>query len=296
MDSGRTGVAIIADQTEIAWTDSTFNPWWGCTKVGPGCDHCYAEALDKRTGGDHWGLHSAPRIMSDENWKKPIRWNKKTIEPRKVFCGSMCDVFDNNAPAGQRERLWELIRQTPNLQWQLLTKRVGNIKKYLPEDWGNGYPNVWLGITVVNQEEADRDIPKLLQIPARVRFLSMEPLLEAINLSHMDVESGGCKEWCQINCLTGNHTDMGRPCPSVPSINWVIVGGESGHHARPFVLGWAKDIVRQCKAAGVPVFVKQVGANPTNREGEQCPHIRDRKGGNMNEWPEILQAREFPII
>lgn len=283
----------MAEETEIAWTDSTFNPWWGCTKVGPGCDNCYANALDKRTGGDHWGAHTTPRTMSDENWKKPLRWNKQaaTTGPRKVFCASMCDVFDNNAPAGQRERLWDLIRQTPNLQWQLLTKRVGNIRKYLPADWGNGYSNVWLGITVVNQEEADRDIPKLLKIPARVRFLSMEPLLERVDL--YDVH------WPEYHANFPENDDISDARSVLhlvegTRIHWVIVGGESGPGARPFALGWAKDIVRQCQAAKTPVFVKQLGTNPTNREGEPCPHIKDRKGGDINEWPEMLQVREFP--
>lgn len=282
----------MAEKTEIAWTDSSFNPWWGCTKVGPGCDNCYANALDKRTGGDHWGAHTTPRTMSDENWKKPLRWNKQaaTTGPRRVFCGSMCDVFDNNAPAGQRERLWELIRKTPNLQWQLLTKRVGNIRKYLPADWGDrNYPHVWLGITVVNQEEADRDIPKLMQIPAAVRFLSMEPLLSRVDLC----------EIFRIWWHQGTRSFVGYsedPGPGVRrEIDWVIVGGESGPGARPFALGWAKDIVRQCQGAGVPVFIKQLGANPTNREGEPCPHIKDRKGGDINEWPEILRVREFPL-
>jgi protein gp37 len=108
----------MAETTEIALTDSTFNPWWGCTNVGPGCDHCYAQALDKRTGGSHWGIGTAPRVMSGDNWSKPIRWNKKARASdirHKVFCGSMCDVFDKNAPEGQRDRLWQLISSTKML-------------------------------------------------------------------------------------------------------------------------------------------------------------------------------------
>ncbi|MGD8911282.1 MAG: DUF5131 family protein, partial [Candidatus Thiodiazotropha sp.] len=124
----------MAEKTEIAWTDSTFNPWWGCTKVGPGCDQCYAEALDKRTGGSHWGKGSSPRILSADNWDKPKRWQRQAEKdgtPRKVFCGSMCDWADKNAPAGERDRLWNLIRETPALRLQLLTKRAPNIEKYL---------------------------------------------------------------------------------------------------------------------------------------------------------------------
>lgn len=188
----------------------------------------------------------------------------------RVFCSSLADVFDNEAPEGQRERLWRLIEATPHLDWLLLTKRIGNALKMLPDNFYHAtYPNVWIGATVVTQEEADRDIPKLLSIPAAVRFLSMEPLLESVAITHYLSPRGA-------------------------AVQWVIVGGESGQKARPFVLGWGKDIVRQCRGTGVPVFVKQVGAHPTNREGERCPHIRDRKGGDMAEWPEDLRVREFP--
>ncbi|MBV2125721.1 MAG: phage Gp37/Gp68 family protein [Candidatus Thiodiazotropha sp. (ex Ctena orbiculata)] len=223
----------MADHTEIAWTDSTFNPWWGCAKVGPGCDHCYAEALDKRTGGHHWGLKSTPRVMSDEYWKKPLQWHRKAIaenSSRKVFCGSMCDWADKNAPAGQRERLWEIIKQTFCLDWQLLTKRAPNIEKYLPEDWEPiTYPNVWLGVTVENRRHGLRRIDVLRDIPAKIRFLSVEPLLEDLG---------------KVN-LTG--------------IDWVIVGGESGHHARKMEPDWVNNLMHECERQGVPFFFKQWG-------------------------------------
>ena len=206
----------MATTTQISWTDHTFNPWWGCTKVSPGCDNCYAEILDKRFGGNHWEK-AAPRIMSDENWKKPHTWNKKYPDS-KVFCGSMCDVFDKNAPEGQRDRLWETIHETPQLQWQLLTKRAPNIEKYLPSDWGNGYKNVWLGVTVEDHKHGLPRIDILRQIPAKTRFLSIEPLLEDIG---------------EIN-LSG--------------INWVIVGGESGKNARPIFFQWVDSIRKQCKS------------------------------------------------
>ena len=218
----------MADKTEISWTDSTFNPWWGCSKVGPGCDNCYAEALDRRTGGKHWGPGTKPRTLSDNNWHKPLKWNKATAR-RKVFCGSMCDWADKNAPEGQRARLWELIRATPRLDWQLLTKRAANIADCLPTDWGGGYSNVWLGVTVEDIKHGLPRIERLRAIPARVRFLSIEPLLE--NLGPID--------------LAGIH--------------WVIVGGESGPGARPMQPGWARAICRQCEAAGVPFFFKQHG-------------------------------------
>ena len=167
--------------SKIAWTHSTFNPWVGCSNVGPGCDHCYAEAMNKRWGNDNWG-HDIPRRRTNvKYWAQPIRWNiaaQKSGERRRVFCASMADVFDNEVPLEWRVDLFDLIRATPYLDWLLLTKRIGNVSKMLPPDWGYGWPNVWLGITVVNQEEVDRDIPKLAAIPAWIKWLSMEPLLE----------------------------------------------------------------------------------------------------------------------
>jgi protein gp37 len=134
----------MAETTGIKWTDSTFNPWVGCTKIAPGCDHCYAEAGNRRFGGTQWV--SGPKVTRPDNWKAPVNWNKKATKPHLVFCGSYCDWADKNAPEGARERLWDLIRATPRLRWQLLTKRAPNIREYLPIDWGSGYRNVWLGV------------------------------------------------------------------------------------------------------------------------------------------------------
>lgn len=227
----------MAENSNIAWTDNTFNPWWGCSKVGPGCDHCYAEEMDKRFRGDHWGVNALPRKMSADNWRKPLRWQKaaeKTGKPVRVFCGSMCDWCDKNAPEGQRDRLWRLIRETPMLQWQLLTKRAPNISKYLPDDWNDGYPNVWLGVTVENKKHGLKRMEVLREIPARLRFLSIEPLLE--DLGAID--------------LSGFH--------------WVIVGGESGPHARPMKAQWVRNIQAQCKDQGAPFFFKQWGGRRNN--------------------------------
>lgn len=243
----------MAEKTEIAWTDSTFNPWWGCSKVGPGCDHCYAEALDKRTGGDHWGATKTPRTMSADNWRKPARWQRiaeATSARRRVFCGSMCDWADKHAPDGQRDRLFKLIRETPNLDWQLLTKRAPNISRCLPPDWGSGYENVWLGVTVENRKHGLPRIEHLRRVPALVRFLSIEPLLE--DLGVID--------------LTGIH--------------WVIVGGESGHGARPMESAWVANIKRQCEAAGVAFFFKQWGG----RHGNGGCLIDN---GEVKQWPAV---------
>jgi protein gp37 len=166
----------VAERSSISWTHSTFNPWIGCTKVSPGCDHCYAEALDNRHrwGGEaHWGAGVPRRRTSLSNWKLPEKWERKakaTGERHLVFCASLADVFDNEAPEGAREDLWQLIRATPHLTWQLVTKRIGNAARMLPADWGAGYPNVWLLSTIVNQEEADRDLDKLLAVPARAAW------------------------------------------------------------------------------------------------------------------------------
>lgn len=226
----------MADKTDIAWTDSTFNSWWGCSRVSPGCEHCYAEALDTRTGGDHWGPRKTPRVMSEENWRKPGRWNKEHGafftehgRRRRVFCGSMCDWADKLAPQGQRDRLWHLIQTTPNLDWMLLTKRAPNIVKYLPEDWDGGYANVSLGVTVDDRRHGLPRIDILRKIPAKMRFISIEPLLE--DLGHVD--------------LSG--------------IDLVIVGGESGPQARPMHPAWVRSLREQCEQTGVSFFFKQWG-------------------------------------
>lgn len=222
----------MGDSTEIAWTDSTFNPWWGCAKVSPGCAHCYAEAFDRRTGGDNWGAGKTPRVMVPRYWSQPIKWQREAEQTgirRRVFCGSMCDWAAVEGPASERSRLWEVIRQTPMLDWQLLTKRADRIAELLPSDWGAGYPNVWLGVSVENREHGVPRIDLLRKIPAAVRFLSCEPLLG--DLGELDLEG----------------------------IGWVIVGGESGSNARTMSVLWVLDIKDQCDRHGVPFFFKQWG-------------------------------------
>ena len=258
----------MAENTAIEWCDHTFNPWEGCQKVGPGCDNCYAEARDLRfTGGTHWGPNAPRRLTSQANWAKPIKWNREAaasgIRPR-VFCASLADVFDNAVDPAWREDLWRLIAATPNLDWLLLTKRPSNIGKMLPTfaHWGNGWPNVWLGCTVVNQGEADRDIPKLLQIPAAVRFLSIEPMLGPIDLTWAFADARtGCCHVCgfRTNTLNGKCPNDGSAIFDDIGIDWVIVGGESGPHARPMHPDWARSLRDQCAAAGVPFLFKQWG-------------------------------------
>lgn len=276
----------MGETTKIQWTDKTFNPWWGCTKVGPGCDHCYADAFDRRTGGAHWGTGVPRRRTSSSYWDAARRWERNAQfsgERPWVFCGSMCDVFDNEIDPAWRTDLFGLIGLTPHLRWQLLTKRIGNAAKMLPppELWQNAYQHVGIMATVVNQEEADRDIPKLLALKESHRVtwvgLSCEPLLGPTDL----------------RLYMPNELWDGLPSWKQPELDWVIVGGESGPQSRPFVIGHAREIVHQCQAANVPVFVKQLGAQPVNREGQ--PHrLRDRKGGDITEFPPDLQIREMP--
>lgn len=260
----------MAENTKIEWADHTFNPWTGCTKVSPGCDGCYAEAWAKRSGTVQWGPGAARRRTTAANWRLPLKWNAQAAaEGRRlrVFCASLADVFDNEVSPEWRADMFELIAATPHLDWLLLTKRVGNAHRMLdltmdaidrrqalgtakverlPWPWSN----VWLGATVVNQEEADRDIPKLLAVPARVRFLSVEPMLGPVDLSiplnvcQFDERSA----WSPRN-LRSHDTGL----------HWVICGGESGPHARPMHPDWARSLRDQCAAAGVPFLFKQWG-------------------------------------
>jgi protein gp37 len=245
----------------ISWTNFTFNPWWGCAKVSPGCQNCYAETLANRFGVV-WGLNAIRKPASENVWAQPIKWNKaaqKAGKRAKVFCASMADVFDDNTPEGSRPRLFELIKNTPWLDWQILTKRPENILKYLPEDWGDGYKNVWLGTTVENQYMADIRIPIILDVPAVTRFISMEPLIGGVNLSSIPANckplEGKIGQWDYFNCLSGfpddDNCSHGEELEQeFPKINWVIVGGESGHNARPMKESWAIDILDQCVQSG----------------------------------------------
>jgi protein gp37 len=247
----------VAKNTKIEWTDHSFNPWTGCTKVSPGCDHCYAEGWAKRSGTVRWGADEPRRRTTEANWRQPVKWNQEARAAGKrarVFCSSLADVFDNEVPEDWRHDLFDLIDATPHLDWLLLTKRIGNakgmIERIVPSmiecDHGAWpWPHVWIGATVVNQEESDRDIPKLLQVPARVRFLSVEPMLGPIDLVPY------------IHCDVGN------------AIDWIICGGESGPGARPMHPDWARSLRDQCKGAGVPFLFKQWGEWREPAEGEQ---------------------------
>jgi protein gp37 len=226
----------MAKYSPIEWTHHTFNPWWGCTKVSPGCKNCYAEIFSHRIGQDIWGPRADRRFFGDAHWREPIKWNREAARAdtrRRVFCASMADVFENRTElAPVRERLWQLIADTPALDWLLLTKRPEHALTYAP--WGRAWPeNVWAGVTAENQRWAGKRIPLLLQIPTLIRFVSCEPLLGPVDLS----------KW-----ITGERR-----------ISWVIAGGESGHKARPMNPEWARALRDQCRAAAVPFHFKQWG-------------------------------------
>lgn len=258
----------MSANTKIEWADHTFNPWIGCTQVSPGCDNCYARAWDRRFAvsghARRWGPGVPRQRTADSTWAMPVKWNKQAAAAGvryRVFCASLADVFDNEVPAKWRMDLFTLIHATPHLDWLLLTKRIGNVMPMCSGDslmFDMIQERVWLGATVVNQEEADRDIPKLLAVPARVRFLSMEPLLGTVDIGLMcenwsddivmDPETGA-RECCKKCDYTGIGND----------IDWVIVGGESGPNARPMHPDWARALRDECQAAGVPFFFKQWG-------------------------------------
>jgi len=261
----------MSENSKIEWTDHTFNAWEGCQKVSPGCDHCYAETRNARFGGGqavNWGPGAPRRRTSPANWRKPIAWNAAHDEffashgrRQRVFCASLADVFDNAVDPAWRRDLFDLIELTPNLDWLLLTKRIGNVFRMVADakvhDWLLGQRNVWLGATITSQAEADRDIPKLLAVPARRRFLSMEPLLGPVDLTRIDID--GHRELYPLVGSTGCEDDDGNPMSDLPALDWVIVGGESGPGARPMHPHWARDLRDQCAAAGVPFLFKQWG-------------------------------------
>jgi protein gp37 len=330
----------------IEWTDSTFNPFIGCTKVSPGCDHCYAEQLmDRRLGRVRWGAGQARVRTSAAYWRQPERWDKadfracgfcgwrgeidtlvddgcpscrrhEKLNParRRVFCASLADVFDNEAPEAWRADLLNLIADTPNLDWLVLTKRVGNAQRMLDEyvasdghpseKWDRGWPNLWLGVTVCTQQEADRDIPKLLATPAAVRFVSCEPLLGDIRLgSYLQRSPSAAFAAGRVTEDMPAWTRIGST-----AIDWVIAGGEYGPGARPMHPDWARSLRDQCQAARVPYFFKQwgewlpmlghahgvrVGEKITLRDGTVMGYAGKRAAGRLLDG---RQWSQFPRV
>ena len=348
----------MAADTAIEWTDKTWNPVTGCTKVSSGCAHCYAEGVADRFwntqyrhtvergfipvsayNGDH--MTGTPRKFTDvlshpDRLNQPLRWKK----PSRVFVNSMSDLFHEDVADHFIDQVFAIMALSPLHTFQVLTKRAERMRDYMldslrhhdvtmmmqdqehgvaallpangrsfarwPLDWP--LPNVWLGVSVENQYFADERIPLLLQTPAAVRFISAEPLLGRVDL-YAFLTSPERDECLQI---------LGHGAAAAPGLNWVIVGGESGPQARPCEVAWVRSIVKQCQASRVPVFIKQLGADPRDAAAERddmCaretwpegwiptvggrrvwrPDLSDRKGGDPSEWPADLRVREFPI-
>jgi len=267
----------MSENSKIEWCDHTFNPWEGCEKVSPGCKNCYAEARNKRWGGGvakNWGHGASRRRTSENNWKQPLKWNRAAefaeVRPR-VFCASLADWLDPAVDPQWLSDLLFLISATRHLDWLLLTKRpqlfrermesvmaLNDVSSQIAARWlancDSPPHNIWVGTSVEDQARAQERIPELYEIPARIRFLSCEPLLEAVNLW----------DWlCEPIC---------------PLVDWVIVGGESGSNARVFSPDWARELQAQCLFSVTPFFMKQMG-------GTRKP---------FPEIPAELMVREFP--
>lgn len=274
----------MAANTAIEWATHTFNPWWGCTKVSPGCLHCYADTHSARFKQNVFGANAPRRFFGDGHWAEPRKWDRKAAAAgvrERVFCGSMCDVFEDRPDlAPHRARLLDLIVETPHLDWLLLTKRPENARRLGFGHDATDWPvNVWLGTSVEDQRRADERIPELLAVPAALRFLSCEPLLGPVDLIPP------LKAWAQGKAVQIN-----------AHLHWLIVGGESGPGARPMHLGWARGLVDQCRQAAIAPFVKQLGARPVYGVPPREEHrVRvTGKGGDPAEWPEDLRVREIP--
>lgn len=252
----------MAETSKIQWTEATWNPWHGCKKVSEGCKYCYMYRDKERYGQDPTNV-----MRSKANFKNPLKWK----EPKIIFTCSWSDWFVEEADEW-RDEAWKVIKDTPQHTYQILTKRPERILEHLPNDWGEGYPNVWLGVSVENSKTEHR-IYELMNIPATIRFLSIEPMIGPVELYE---------------------DNMGSSLQFGHLIHWVIVGGESGNDTgkylyRPCQLNWIDSIIKQSRGVGVPVFVKQLGTSLSKELG-----LKDKHGGDITEWSNILQIREMP--
>lgn len=295
-------------ESKIQWTHHTLNTWWGCTKVSDGCTNCYADTFAKRVGhgkrlAQIWGPRADRKIASETVWREPLKWDRLAAlagERHRVFCASMADVGEDRPDlVAPRARLARLIESTPNLDYLLLTKRPEDfVRLFRDAGWTGAWPsNVWAGTTCEDQKRADERLPHLLKVPARVHFVSYEPALGPVDFSMF-----------------------------VGSLDWIIVGGESGGGARPFDVEWGRSVLKQCRGTRTAVFFKQFGAKPFDSSlrdivdvhgvawrgapiaeatdmarryagGEAVVHrpkLKDAKGGDWNEWSAELRVREYP--
>lgn len=242
----------MGKDSAIQWTDHTFNPWWGCVKVSPACDHCYAETFAKRTGNAVWGKDAPRRFFGSKHWDEPVKWNRSAAhagQRARVFCASMADVFEDRADVEDaRGNLYGLIEATPMLDWLLLTKRPQNISRFIPSDWlRSPRLNVWYGTTVESPDYLWR-VYQLRDTPAAVRFISYEPALSDV-------------QW------------------PLDGIHWLIAGGESGAGFRTVDPAWMRSARDQAVTAGVAFFFKQWGGLSPKAGG------RELDGREWSEMP-----------
>lgn len=267
--------------TEIAWTDATWNPVRGCSRVSPGCENCYAEKVAARFSGPGQPYHGLAVMgphgarwtrevrLVPEHLEDPLRWRR----PRRIFVNSMSDLFHESLAEHDIDLVFDVMEK-PLAQdhvFQILTKRADRMRSYVTKRARPVVRNVWLGVSVEDQERAEERIPDLLQTPAAVRFVSYEPALGAVEFA-----------WPWLRYRESGLTPL----------DWIIVGGESGPDARPFDLRWARDVAQQCRETTTACFIKQLGANPMDR-GRRL-HFADRKGADPDEWPDDLRVRQFP--
>lgn len=278
----------MSDKTGIEWTrgddgtaGATWNPVTGCEKVSPGCDHCYAETFAERWRGipGHYFENGFDVTLRPERLEQPLRWKR----PRRIFVNSMSDLFHDAVPTAYIAAVFDVMRQTPQHTYQVLTKRHARMRSLArTAAFGEGWPlpNVWLGVSAEDPHWADIRIPALLETPAAIRFVSAEPLLGPVTLfpgKWLPPLGGGSK------------VNLSRPWEEPgPSLDWVIVGGESGPGARRMAEGWTRNLVDECVETGTPVFVKQLGSVLGRQLGA------GPKGGDWEKWPEDLRVRQFP--
>lgn len=280
-------------KTEIEWTDYTFNPWIGCTKISKGCKYCYAETIAKRFNFANWGKGNNRRLASDTQWEDPKKWDRKAEKEGKrykVFSASMSDIYDPEVPDQWRARLYNLIQNTPNLDWLILTKRPEYLLEYEAKFITNLPGNMWIGVSVEDQETANKRIPLLLKINSNIRFLSIEPLLGQIDLrKHLHFPE------CPKHPLNKIYSSMECDCREYQNkvnagINWVITGGESGQNARKPDPEWFLYLKDQCLDAKIPFFFKQWGS--WSNEGKKKSK---KTNGNLlngrlyNEFPGVIK-------
>lgn len=340
-------------ETSIAWTDATWNPIRGCSRVSEGCRHCYAESVAARFSGAGLPYEGLTRDgkwtgevrVVERHFLDPLRWER----PRRIFVNSMSDLFHPNVTDETIDRVFAVMALAPRHTFQVLTKRPERMRKYLadtrrnipvynaatkitggdfskfPGDMANTrssggswwpLPNVWLGVSVEDQATADARVPLLLQTPAAVRFVSYEPALGPVDfVPFIGGNTYRCpcgwkrteNEMTFMGCDLYVCRDCAKRVERFPPLNWIIVGGESGPHARPFHVEWARQTVADCETAGVACFVKQLGARPVGlpvpsdgraiwRDGHFDGRLRDNHGADPAEWPEDLRVQQFPEV